>query len=320
MAQGRRGTQMAGTIDVVVVGPGMAGLTASLFAARSGSSTVLVGEVLGGELLNVAKIEDFPGFADGVSGYELLPSLQEQVERAGASFEMATALAIEPEAGAWLVRTSGGDLRARAVIVSTGEGFAPLGVPGEVELVGKGVSHCATCDGPMVRGRPAAVVGGGDSGLQEALELARHATTVLVFERREELEAQWIYRERIAALGSVEVLTGTEVDEIVGDGRVTSVWARHRATGERRQHRVEAVFVYGGMDPVAPRLPDLARDGGGHLVTDDQRRTSLPGVFAAGGIRAGFPGQAVVAAGDGATAALAARSYLRDGVGWLPEG
>ena len=297
-----------------MLGAGLAGLTASLFAARSGRSTVVVtGNELGGELLNVAAIEDFPGFVDGVSGYELCPMVQEQAQRAGAGFETAAASSIERAGDGWLVRTTTGELTARAVLVCTGERFKTLGVPGEEELAGRGVSHCATCDGPMVRGRSVAVVGGGDSGLQEALELARHVSTVLVFERHDELGAQQVYRDRVAANESIQVVAGAEVDEIGGEGRVASVWARHRASGERRQYLVEAVFVYGGMDPVAPVLPELARDGGGHLVTDAQLRTSLPGIFAAGGIRAGFPGQAVVAAGDGATAGLAAHRYLVDG-------
>jgi thioredoxin reductase (NADPH) len=308
-------------VEVAVLGAGVAGLTAALFAARLGCSTLVVaGDELGGELLNVSAIEDFPGFVDGVSGYELCPTLQEQAQRAGARFEATKADSIEREGDGWLVRTATGSVAARSVVVCTGARFRPLGVPGEQELLGKGVSHCAACDGPIFSGGIVAVVGGGDSGLQEALELARHASKVLVLERSAALGGQQVYRDRLAVAGNVETVVGVEVDEIVGEGRVGAVVAHHRSSGERRRYSVDAVFVYGGLDPVAPSLPELGRDKGGHLVTDGHCRTSLPGVLAAGGIRAGFPGQAVIAAGDGATAALAAGRFLRDGAwpfrGW----
>lgn len=302
---------MALASDVVVLGSGLAGCTAGLFSARRGWSTIVVaGDNLGGELLNVSTIEDFPGFAEGVSGYELCPTVQEQAQRAGAGFEMTVAESVERDGDGWVVTAATGPLAARAVIVCTGERFKVLGVPGEVELAGRGVSHCATCDGPMLRDKSAAVVGGGDSGLQEALELAQHASEVVVFERRNELTGQQAFRDRIAQQANVQVLLEAEVDEIGGDGRVASLWARHGTGGERRQHAVDGVFVYAGMEPAAPRLPEVARDGGGHLVTDVELRTSLPGLFAAGGVRAGFAGQAVIAAGDGAAAALGAHRYL----------
>lgn len=306
---------MRSEVDLVVVGGGLAGCTAGLFAARGGcSALVLTGETLGGELLNASLIEDFPGFPQGVSGYELCPAVQEQAQSAGAAFEMAGAQSLDRHGATWQLVTTAGTVAARAVALCTGTSFRALGVPGERELAGRGVSHCATCDGPLLKGARAVVVGGGDSGVKEALELAGHADEVVVVEIEEALTAQPAYRDRLDAQANVAVRCSSEVDEIAGEGHVETVVVRDGRTGARDRLEAGGVFVYVGLAPTTPRLPEVDRDRGGHLQTDLHMRTSLPGLFAAGSVRSDFPGQAVVAAGDGATAALAAVRYLADGI------
>jgi thioredoxin reductase (NADPH) len=305
-------------VDIAVIGAGLAGAVAGFFAARGGCSTlVLAGDQLGGELVNLSQIEDFPGFPQGVSGYELCPAVQEQAQDAGAIFEMDSATRLAREEGHWRVEMAQGSVVARSVICATGTRFRCLGLPGEEELVGRGVSHCATCDGPMMTDRRVIVVGGGDSGLTEAFELVRYASEVVVVEHAKELSAQHVYRERLAKEAKIKVLLDSELEEIAGQGRVEAVSIR-LANGERRRLEAGGVFVYAGLEPVAPELPELRRDGGGHLVTDLWLRTSLRGLFAAGAVRCGFSGQAVSAAGDGATAALGAQRYLKDG-SWPTE-
>ena len=225
--------------DAVVVGGGVAGLTAGLFAARCGCSTlVLVSQIPGGQLATIDRVEDFPGFLDGVAGYELGPTIQEQAANEGAEFRMAEALRLEPLAAgaesagtenqqaenarsshwprppdAWLLATSDGDVEARTVIIAVGSRPRQLGVPGEERLRGRGVSHCASCDGPLLRGKPAVVVGAGDSGLQEALTLAGFASEVLVVYRSELPAAQEVYQQRAREHPAI-TLRGNTVVEI----------------------------------------------------------------------------------------------------------
>src|SRR5919199_5512294 len=203
------GADVLGDYDIVVIGGGVAGLTAGLFAARYGHSTlVLEATVPGGHLINVEKIEDFPGFPEGIAGFDLCPLVQEQAQSQGAQFELAEVEALEPDgadgpdaveaagAGAWRVVTGQGSYRARAVIVAAGSRPKPLGVPGEDRLYGRGVSHCATCDGPLFRGRVVGVAGGGSAALQEALTLANHAAHVIVFNQEASFSGQETYRRR----------------------------------------------------------------------------------------------------------------------------
>lgn len=300
--------------EVIVVGSGVAGLTAGLFAARNGRSTlVLTDGVIGGQLLSVGNIEDFPGFPEGVPGYDLGPRVQEQAADAGAEFRTAAAQGLEPAGDHWLVPTSEGELRASAVIVATGSQFRRLGVPGEERLRGKGVSNCATCDAPLMRGKTVGVVGGGDSALLEALELAQHAGKVVIFHRGGGLRAQQTYQRRALAHPAIEVRYWTVIEEIVGESSVESVKVRETQAGAVEQIELASVFVYVGMEPQTAFLRGRLRlDESGRIVTDGSLRTQLAGVFAAGDVRSGSEPQAAVAAGEGAQAALAAHSYLKD--------
>lgn len=302
--------------DIIVVGGGLAALTAGLFAARSGRSTlVLEPAVPGGHLVNIQKIEDFPGFPDGVSGYELGPNTQLQAMNHGAEFAMAEVQALArvggDRSGDWLVTTTEGEYRAAAVIVASGSHARPLGVPGEERLVGKGVSHCASCDGPLFRGQTVGVAGGGDSALQEALTLAEHVGRVVIFHRGDRFAGQQTYRQRVQHERKIEVCFRTEVREILGEDEVTGVRVQDLATGAERTVDLVGLFVYVGLAPNSRLLDGLiALDADGKIPTDIWMQTAQPGLFAAGDVRKDSASQAITAAGDGATAAIAADRYL----------
>jgi thioredoxin reductase (NADPH) len=299
--------------DVVVAGGGIGGLTAGLYAARAGRSTlVLGGRAPGGLLLSIEQIEGLPGFPDGVPGYELCPMLQEQAADTGADVRMFELAAIAPADGGWLLTTDEGDVHARALIVATGARLKALGVDGEERLQGRGVSHCASCDAPLMRDRVVGVVGGGDSALQEALTLAESVANVIVLHRGDELTAQATYRRRALEHPNITVRYGTIVEEILGDDTVTGVRTRDADTGATDELELGGVFVYVGLQPNTEPLADLLTHDG-RVTTDAAMRTTLPGVLAAGILRRGSLGQAAISAGEGAAAAKAADRYLADG-------
>jgi thioredoxin reductase (NADPH) len=302
--------------EVVVVGGGLAGLTAALLAARYGHLTlVLESAAPGGHLLNVEQIEDFPGFPEGVAGYDLGPLVQEQAERQGASFRLAVAEGLEPVGPDWRILTAEGGIRAGAVVVASGSRPKPLGVPGEAALEGRGISHCATCDGPLFRGRVVGVAGGADWALPEALTLAGFAARVILLDERPEGAAaagQETFRRRLAAQPAIEVRPHTAVEEVLGDGALHAVRLRDVASGAASLLELAGLFVYAGLEPNTAFLRDrLPLDPDGRVPTDAWMRTALPGVFAAGDVRQDSAGHAVTAAGDGATAAVAAHRYLQ---------
>lgn len=296
--------------DLVVIGGGLAGLTAGLFGARQGLDTlVLLPLIPGGCLATIDHIEDFPGFPEGIAGYDLGPRVQEQASNAGAAFQMAEVTGFANANGGWALTTVDGELEARAVVVASGSRPKPLGVPGEARLEGRGVSHCASCDGPLLRGKPVVVAGGGDSGLQEALALAAFDCEVTVVFPEASPAGQYVYRSRTNEHPRVTLLPGARVIEALGEDTLTGVRV-HSANGER-DLPAASLFVYAGLLPntgfLTGLLP-LAPDG--RVPVDIDMATGIPGLFAAGAVRAGSAGQAVSAAGDGATAALAAARYL----------
>jgi thioredoxin reductase (NADPH) len=299
--------------DTVVVGGGVAGLTAAVFSARRGHSTlVLVSDIPGGHLATIDSVEDFPGFPDGIAGYELGPLIQDQAARAGAEFQMAEAQHLLPAGNGWLLVTSDGEVEARTVIVAAGSRSRELGVEGEPRLIGKGISHCASCDGPFLRGKAAVVVGGGDSALQEAITLAGFAAHVHVLYRSGVPAAQEAYCQRAREIPSLTLRANAVVEDVLGDDTVQAVRVRDTVTGEVSTLDTDGLFVYIGLEPNTAFVRDILRlDDSGHIPTDVWMRTELPGVFAAGDIRSDSASQAVSAAGDGATAAIAAYRYLR---------
>ena len=306
--------------DVVIAGGGVAGLTAGLTSARAGRKTrVLTGSALGGHLLSIERIDGYPGFPDGVPGYDLCPIIQEQAVAAGAESAATEATALHADEGTWRLTTGAGELRARAVVIATGTTLKTLGIPGEERLRGKGVSHCASCDAPLLRGRVVGVVGGGDSALQEALTLAQHVSRVIILHRGSAFSAQCAYRERVRGNSKIEVRFGTVVEEVLGNGGLTGVRTRKVSDGKAEDLELAGLFVYVGLAPAATLAKNVvALDTSGRIRVDDTMRSTVPGLFAAGTIRSGSPGRAASAAGDGATAAVAADQYLKDGE-WMAQ-
>jgi thioredoxin reductase (NADPH) len=298
--------------ELVIIGAGVAGLTAATFAGRYGLKTAVVERMgPGGQIINAERIENFPGFPQGVGGHELGPLLHEQAEAAGAEFVLDTVEGLEAGGEHHIVHGMAESLRARAIIVAAGSALRSLGIPGEEKFLGRGVSHCASCDGAFFAGQHVCVIGGGDSALDEALVLAGHASRVTVLHRGERLDAQRALRDRVAANRKIEIALQTMVDEIVGEQAVSGVRLRDVRTGTSRLAPVKGVFVYVGLEPNTAFLRGaLALDAAGHIETDIMMRTSLAGVFAAGDIRAGSVAQLAAAAGDGATAAISAFRYL----------
>ena len=306
--------RLVATYDIAVIGGGPAGLTAAVFAARHGRSTVLLDPLgMGGAIMNTERVEDFPGFPEGIAGFELGPRLQEQVTNAGGAVEMGEATGIEQRGGDWAVATDSGELVAAAVIVASGSNPRKLGVEREDEFEGKGLSRCASCDGPLFGGKVVAMVGGGDSALLETLELTGHDVRVVLIHPEEDLRGQATYRRRISESAAVEVRHGTALEGILGDGQVSGVRVRDLASGESSTVPVDGLFVHVGRLPSTAWLDGvLALDTGGHVPTDIWMRTEAPGLYAAGDVRANAAGQAASAAGDGATAAVAAHRYLAE--------
>jgi thioredoxin reductase (NADPH) len=298
--------------EIAIIGGGVAGATAGLFAARNGRDVVILnGGLPGGQLLNISAIEDFPGFPEGVAGFDLCPSVQDQAMSAGAAFEMADVTSLSQSGGAWSMTTPAGELSAGAVVVASGSRPRTLGLDREEELTGRGISHCASCDGPLYRGQVVGVVGGGDSALQEAIELTGHVDQVVLFHRGPAFSGQSTYETRVLGNSKIVVRFSTVVDEILGAAAVEGVRCRATSGGDAEDVKLGGLFVYVGSEPNSSFLPaELALDHHGRIPTDARMRTALGGLLAAGDIRSESAAQAVAAAGDGATAAVTAHRYL----------
>ncbi len=297
--------------DVIIIGGGMAGLTAGIYAARYGLRSAIVEQMMAGaQIINLEKIENYPGFPQGIAGYELGPATQEQAMNAGVEVLMDTAVGVSVDGDYLRIAGDGGDTyRGKAVIMAAGSSLRNLGIPGEAEFDGRGVSHCATCDGPLYMGQTVAVVGGGDSAADEALTLTEYTERVILFVRGDALDAQQVLQDRIAREPKLEVRYNTEVVEIVGEDTVTGVKVRG-ADGEVVEP-VSGLFVYVGLDPNSQAVADLVSlDNAGHIPVGLSMDTPQPGLFAAGDIRQQSAAQLVASAGDGATAAIAAFRYI----------
>jgi thioredoxin reductase (NADPH) len=299
--------------NVIVIGSGPAGYTAALYTARANlQPLVFEGSQFGGALMTTTEVENFPGFADGVMGPELMEKMRSQAERFGAELVPDDVTEVDLTGEVKVVRTYHGEFRAHAVIVATGSKYRYLGLANEERLLGHGVSACATCDGFFFRGQDIAVIGGGDSAMEEATFLTRFARTVTVVHRRDSLRASKIMQERALANEKIRFVWNSVVTDVLGEQTVTGLALRDTVTGEESTLAVTAMFVAIGHDPRTELVRgQLHLDDAGYLlVAQPSTRTNLPGVFACGDVVDHTYRQAITAAGTGCAAALDAERWL----------
>lgn len=295
--------------DVIILGAGPAGLTAGIYAARGGLNAVIVeSSAVGGQASLTAEIENYPGF-ESVNGFELVSIMQAQCDRLGVTFVFDNPVNVSLEGEIKRVTTAAsGALEARTVIIATGALPRTLGLPNESALMGGGVSYCATCDGAFFRGKPVAVVGGGNTAVEDALYLLKFASDVWLIHRRDALRADAILADRVKSSG-VKIVWDSVVTELVGENKLRALTLKNVKTGELSSLAVNGVFIAVGQTPSTAGLTGVELDGG-YIVTDEEMRTALPGVFAAGDVRKKSLRQVVTATADGAIAAESAIKYL----------
>ncbi|MGV4376149.1 thioredoxin-disulfide reductase [Trueperella pyogenes] len=299
--------------DVVIVGSGPAGWTAAIYTARAGlKPVVLAGAVsAGGALMQTTEVENFPGWPEGILGPELMQKFEQQAIRFGADLRYEDATSMKLDGAVKEIVTSEDTYHARTVILALGSEYKKLGLPGEEEFSGKGVSYCATCDGFFFRDHEIAVVGGGDSAVTEAQFLSRFAKTVHVIHRRDELRASQIMSDRLLANEKVQMHWNSVIDSINGDSRLQSLTLRDTVTGETSELPVTGLFVAIGHEPRTAFLEGVTLDDKGYIkVAEPSTATNVPGVFACGDVVDSTYQQAITAAGMGCKAALDAEAYL----------
>jgi len=299
--------------DVTIIGGGPAGLTAGLYAARAGLKSLLVEQgVFGGQIVNAPLVENYPGFPEGVSGPELGEFMHRQATKYGLE-TLTTEVTGVRTGNTYEVTTTEGDIQTKSIIIAAGSEYQKLDVAGEERLSGRGVSYCATCDGFFFRDRDVAVVGGGDTALTDALELAQHCSKVYIIHRRDQLRATKALQEKAFSQAKIELVWNTVVHEIVGDRMLRNVRLRNVKTGQTSDLEVDGVFVAVGIKPNNQAFSHLVTpDEAGFIVTDELMRTPAPGIFAAGDIRHNSFRQIITAAGDGAAAAMSAFKYVKE--------
>lgn len=298
--------------DLIIIGAGPAGLTAGIYSARARLRTVLLERLApGGQVLLTDQVENYPGFPEGVSGFELVDRMRRQAERFGLEVVNREVQGLQLQPGRQTVLTPEGRLEARALVLACGASPKRLGIEGEERLTGKGISYCATCDGPFYRGREVALIGGGDTAVEEAVFLTRFADRVHLIHRRDKLRAIQLLQDRAMAEEKISFVWDTVATRIVGEAEVEGVELRHLKTGETSYLPVHGVFIFVGYQPnndLVKGIVDL--DEWGFVKTDLDMQTSAPGVFAAGDIRSKSLRQVATAVGEGAAAVYAVQKYL----------
>ena len=298
--------------DMVILGGGPGGYTAALYAARAGLDVVVLERLsAGGQMALTSMIDNYPGFPEGVDGFELGMKFQEQAERFGAVTEYAEVKSLDLRAEPKVIRTSEGDYFARTVVIATGAGPRKLGLDGEERLSGRGIHYCAHCDGMFYRDKVVAIVGGGNSAAADAMTLSRIAKKVILVHRRDTLRATKVYHQPLMAAENVEFKWNSVISQLKEDGRLTGVVIRDVNSGEETEISCDGLFVSVGRQPATELVKgQLQLDEGGYVAADESTRTSLPGVFAVGDVRTKALRQVVTAVADGAEAAHRAEEYL----------
>lgn len=307
--------------DVVIIGAGPAGLAAAIYAARGGLKTIIFEKaVVGGQITMTAEIENYPGFPEVQSGFELVGKMEQQARRFQAEFADEEVIAIGLDGLCKVLETPECLYRTKAIIYATGAHSRKLNIPGEERLTGRGVSYCATCDGALYRDKTVAVIGGGDSAVEEAMFLTRFARKVYVIHRRDELRAVWTIQQRARKNPKLEFVLDHIVQEIIGDETVEGVLTFNRKTNESRLINVDGVFIYVGILPNSALLESRVNlDPQGFVLTDEAMHTNVPGIFAAGDIVHKVLRQVVTAVNDGAVAAFSAEKWIAENLDKLIE-
>ena len=297
--------------DAIILGGGPAGLTAGLYLSRGGKNAVLFEGLSGGLATTIEKIENYPGFPEGIAGMEFISRLKEQAQHFGVVFHPGDADALRVEHGQKTVQVDGKEYSAPTVVIATGTTPRPLNVPGETEFRGRGVSYCATCDGPFFRDRAVAVIGGGDSAVKEALYLADIASRVYLIHRRDQLRSEHIAEQRVRAHPKVQIVWDSVPEKIEGEQGVSGIVVRNKKNNNIQTLSVNGVFIYVGAQPQTGFLRGILEcDQAGFVVTGENLETSVPGVFAAGDVCVKEFRQIVTAVSDGALAAHSVIEYL----------
>jgi thioredoxin reductase (NADPH) len=300
--------------DVVILGGGPAGLTAGIYASRAKLKTLLIEkEIIGGEAASTALIENYPGFPEGIDGAELADRIRRQAERFGCLVSYASPSVSELKSWPHKIGLNDKTVTAKAVIIASGTSPKTLNIPGEKELKGRGVSYCATCDGPIFSGKDIAIIGAGNSGLQEGLFILKFVKSLTIVEYLPTIQAEKVLQDRIATHGNVKWELNSQVTFINGDNWVTSISVLDRATEEVKEIPVQGVFIYVGLIPNTDYLGgQVELNEWGYIVTDRKMQTSVPGVYAAGDIRETEMRQLATAIGDGAVAAASAQHFVEN--------
>ena len=303
---------MARKYQLIIVGGGPAGLTAGLYSARGGLKVLLIEkEVIGGQIANADRVDNYPGFPEGISGFELARLIHQQATNHGLETMSGEVTGLTSRYGSNIVNTAEGDFIAQAVIIAGGSQFRKLEVPGEGEFLGKGVSYCATCDGPLFRDKAVAVVGGGDTAVTDALSLSKFASSVKVVHRRNQLRASKVLQRKAQTNPKIEFIWDNVVTEVKGKEKLTDLVLKNTKNDTISLLAVDGVFVAIGLVPNTEYLRGvLPLDEGGYIITTELMETTVPGIFAAGDIRHNSVKQAIVAAGNGAVAALSAEWFI----------
>lgn len=298
-------------LDLVIIGAGPAGLTAGIYAKRAMLDTVLFErEMVGGQIALSDMIENYPGFPS-ISGMELMEKFEEHARGTGLEIKMTTVESITLDGNVKVVKTSEGEVRAKAVIVTTGAKPKKLGVPGETELIGKGVSYCATCDGPFFRGQDVLVVGGGDTAVKEAVYLSKIAKKVSIVHRRDKLRAEKILQNKLLKAENIIPYWSHVLEEIKGKTGVESAVLKDLKSGETTELPIHGAFIFVGINP-STNFVEVDKNDQGFIITNQRMESSVPGIFAAGDARDTPLLQVSTAVGDGAIAAFVAESYIED--------